>query len=511
MQIQKHAIDLGNDSVGKLVVRLAVPAVIAQLINLLYNLVDRMYVGAIKDIGMEALAGLGVVFPITLIVSAFANLVGLGGAPLAGIFLGEKRRDKANEVFNAGIVMLAFFSVVLTALVLIFCEPLVRLFGAPANVSGYARDYLFVYGAGTVFVMVSLGLNPFITTQGYSLTSMLTVTIGAGLNIALDPLFIFVFGLGVRGAALATILSQAVSAVWVILFFSGKRSLFRFDFRLFRPKSAVMLKILLLGLSPFIMSVTESAIQIVFNNTLKYWSGENSNYTTALTVMLSAIQIISLPLNGLGAGVQPLISYNYGCGNSARVRKTVKLVSGVAFCYSFSVWLVSLFAPQIYGYLFSADKEVLDIIRKNMPFFMAGTVFFFAQMTLQNAFIALNQAKISIFLACLRKIILLIPLSLLLPYRFGAEGVFYSEGIADALAGITTATTFFLMLPRILKKREQLLMSGQNGAAYESAAAGTTDATLTGPSPQDACGQSSSPAPRATGNEENSETQKSDG
>ncbi|HIU59111.1 MAG TPA: polysaccharide biosynthesis C-terminal domain-containing protein, partial [Candidatus Scatosoma pullistercoris] len=239
MQIQKHAIDLGNDSVGKLVVRLAVPAVIAQLINLLYNLVDRMYVGAIKDIGMEALAGLGVVFPITLIVSAFANLVGLGGAPLAGIFLGEKRRDKANEVFNAGIVMLAFFSVVLTALVLIFCEPLVRLFGAPANVSGYARDYLFVYGAGTVFVMVSLGLNPFITTQGYSLTSMLTVTIGAGLNIALDPLFIFVFGLGVRGAALATILSQAVSAVWVILFFSGKRSLFRFDFRLFRPKSAV--------------------------------------------------------------------------------------------------------------------------------------------------------------------------------------------------------------------------------------------------------------------------------
>ena len=282
MQIQKHAIDLGNDSVGKLVVRLAVPAVIAQLINLLYNLVDRMYVGAIKDIGMEALAGLGVVFPITLIVSAFASLVGLGGAPLAGIFLGEKRRDKANGVFNAGVVMLAFFSVVLTALVLIFCEPLVRLFGAPANVSGYARDYLFVYGAGTVFVMASLGLNPFITTQGYSLTSMLTVTIGAGLNIALDPLFIFVFGLGVRGAALATILSQAVSAVWVILFFSGKRSLFRFDFRLFRPKSAVMLKILLLGL-PINLFLT---VSLAYGTSRKSYPGKRLILGAILFTML---------------------------------------------------------------------------------------------------------------------------------------------------------------------------------------------------------------------------------
>lgn len=511
MHIQKHNIDLGQDSVGKLVVRLAVPAVIAQLINLLYNLVDRMYVGAIEDIGMEALAGLGVVFPITLIVSAFANLVGLGGAPLAGIFLGEKRREKANEVFNAGVVMLAFFSVILTALVLIFCDPLVRLFGAPTNVSGYARDYLFVYGAGTVFVMISLGLNPFITTQGYSLTSMLTVTIGAGLNIALDPLFIFVFDLGVRGAALATILSQAVSAVWVVLFFSGKKSFFRFDFRLLRPKVSVVLKILLLGLSPFIMSVTESAIQIVFNNTLKYWSGENSNYTTALTIMLSAIQIICLPLNGLGSGVQPLVSYNYGCGDSARVRKTVKIVSVIAFCCSFSVWLLSLLAPQIYGYLFSADENVMEIIRKNMPFFMAGTIFFFAQMTLQNVFIALNQAKISIFLACLRKIILLIPLSLLLPYRFGAEGVFYSEGIADAIAGITTATTFFVMLPRILKKRERLLQTERDGAMPESAATETADATETGPSPRNISGNSDSPVNQTAKGEEKSETQKSNG
>ena len=454
---QKKALDLGRDSVGKLVAKLAIPAVIAQLINLLYNLVDRMYVGAIEGIGMQALAGLGVVFPIALIVSAFANLVGLGGAPLTGIFLGEGKKKEANAVFNTGAAMLLIFGVLLTAVVLVFCDPLVRAFGCPDDAFVYARDYLFVYGIGTIFVMYSLGLNPFITTQGYSFTSMLTVAIGAMLNIALDPLFIFVFGMGVKGAALATILSQAASAVWVTVFFFRKKSLFRFDFRHFLPKPKTAARILFLGLSPFIMSVTESAIQIVFNNNLKYWSGNNSAYTTALTIMLSAVQIVSMPLNGLGTGVQPLVSYNYGSGNSARIRKTVKIVAVVALCCSTSVWLVSLLAPQIYGYLFSAEPAVMEIIRKNMPFFMAGTVFFFAQMTLQNVFIALNQAKISIFLACLRKVILLIPLCFLLPYAFGAEGVFYSEGIADTVAGIVTATTFFTMLPRILKKREAAL------------------------------------------------------
>lgn len=454
---KKKTLDLGRDSVGKLIIKLAVPAVIAQLINLLYNLVDRMYVGAIEGIGMQALAGLGVVFPITLIVSAFANLVGLGGAPLASIFLGENKRKDANAVFNAGAALLVLFGVLLTAAVLLFCEPLVRLFGAPEDAFIYARDYLFVYGTGTIFVMFSLGLNPFITTQGFSFTSMLTVAIGALLNIALDPLFIFAFGMGVKGAALATILSQAVSAVWVTTFFFRKKSLFRFDFRHFLPKPKTVLRILFLGLSPFIMSVTESAIQIVFNNNLKHWSGGNTDYTAAVTIMLSAIQIVCMPLNGLGTGIQPLVSYNYGSGNSDRIRKTVKIAALAALCCSTTVWAVSLFAPQIYGYLFSAEPPVMELIRKNMPYFMAGTIFFFAQMTLQNVFIALNQAKISIFLACLRKVILLIPLCFLLPYKFGAEGVFYSEGIADTIAGIVTATTFFAMLPKILKKREAAL------------------------------------------------------
>lgn len=456
-QKRKKGIDLGKDPVGGLIVRLAVPAVLAQLINLLYNLVDRMYVGNIAGVGTQALAGLGVVFPVTLIVSAFANLVGMGGAPLASIFLGEQKPEDANKVFNAGVGMLCVFSVLLTAAVLVFCDPLVRLFGAPKDAFLCARSYLFVYGCGSLFVMFSLGLNPFITAQGFSVTSMLTVAIGAVLNIALDPIFIFVLNMGVEGAALATILSQGVSAVWVASFFFRKKSLFRFSLRKTLPSLRTVLKIAALGLSPFIMSVTESAIQIVFNVNLTKWSGDNSDYTAALTIMLSALQIISLPLNGLGTGIQPLISYNYGTGNSARIRAAVKRVALVALCCSGTVWAVSLLAPQVYGYLFNASAPVMELLKKYTPFFMAGTVCFFAQMTLQNVFVALNQAKISIFLACLRKVILLIPLCFALPYAFGVAGIYYSEGIADAVAGIVTASTFFGMLPRILKKRERLL------------------------------------------------------
>ena len=456
-QKRKKGIDLGKDPVGGLIVRLAVPAVLAQLINLLYNLVDRMYVGNIAGVGTQALAGLGVVFPVTLIVSAFANLVGMGGAPLASIFLGEQKPEDANKVFNAGVGMLCVFSVLLTAAVLVFCDPLVRLFGVPKDAFLYARSYLFVYGCGSLFVMFSLGLNPFITAQGFSVTSMLTVAIGAVLNIALDPIFIFVLNMGVEGAALATILSQGVSAAWVASFFFRKKSLFRFSLRKMLPSLRTVLKIAALGLSPFIMSVTESAIQIVFNVNLTKWSGDNSDYTAALTIMLSAVQIISLPLNGLGTGIQPLISYNYGTGNSARIRAAVKRVALVALCCSGTVWAVSLLAPQVYGYLFNASAPVMELLKKYTPFFMAGTVCFFAQMTLQNVFVALNQAKISIFLACLRKVILLIPLCFALPYAFGVAGIYYSEGIADAVAGIVTASTFFGMLPRILKKRERLL------------------------------------------------------
>lgn len=453
---------LGSGRIGRLIVRLAVPAVTAQLINLLYNLVDRMYVGGMPDVGTDALAGLGVVFPITLIVSAFANLVGMGGAPLASIFLGEKKDGEACRVFCTGVTLLVFFGAALTVAVLCCCGGLVTLFGAPESAYPYARDYLFVYGTGTLFVMLSLGLNPFITAQGRSLTSMLTVAIGAALNIALDPLFIYAFGMGVKGAAVATVISQGVSAAWAVAFFFGRRTSFRFVPAYLVPDPKTAARILFLGLSPFIMSVTESAIQIVFNINITQWSGDNSDYTAALTIMLSAVQTVCLPLNGLGSGVQPLVSYNYGAGNSARVKSTVKIITLAALCGSASVWLLSLTAPQVYGYIFSASDAVMELVVRYTPFFMMGTVMFFAQMTLQNVFIALGQAKISIFLACLRKLILLIPLCFALPYAFGVAGVFYSEGIADLTAGIITAATFFFMLPRILKKREARL-AAENG------------------------------------------------
>lgn len=468
------SVDLGKDRIGVLIAKLAVPAVVAQIINLLYNLVDRMYVSAIPgEEGTLAIAGLGVVFPITLIVSAFANLVGLGGAPLASIFLGERKKEEASRVFNAGTVLLVLFGVVLTAAVLIFCEPLVRAFGAPTRAVPYGSSYLFVYGIGSLFVMFSLGLNPFISAQGFSFTAMFTVAIGAVLNIAFDPLFIFVFDMGVEGAALATILSQAVSAVWAVCFFFRRKTEYRFRLSQLRLPWSIVRRIVLLGLSPFIMSVTESAIQIVFNNNLTRWSGDNEDYTAALTIMLSAIQMVCMPLNGLGNGVQPVVSFNYGTGDSARIRKTVKITALIALCGSVSVWLLSLLAPQVYGYMFNASPAVMELVRRYTPYFMMGTVMFFAQMTLQNVFIALNQARISIFLACLRKVILLIPLCFALPYAFGVSGVFYSEGIADIVAGVITAATFFCMLPRILKKREILLAqnppagNGQAGSAAE--------------------------------------------
>ena len=447
--------DLGKDPVGRLVVKLAVPAVVAQLINLLYNLVDRMFVGRIAGVGTYALAGLGVVFPITLIVSAFSSLVGMGGAPLASIKMGEKKPEEAVRVFNTGASLLVMFGILLTVIVLTLGDPLLTLFGAPPESFSYASEYLFVYGIGTIFVMLSLGLNPFITAQGFSVTSMMTVLIGAALNIALDPLFIFWFGMGVRGAALATILSQGVSAVWAAAFFFRKKSQFGFIPKYLLPDPRITGKILLLGLSPFIMMATESAVQIVFNINLNFYSGGNSDYTAALTVMMSAVQMISLPLNGLGFGAQPLISYNYGSGNSARIKQTVKILTVIALIGSTSVWLLSLTAPQIYGMMFGASPSVMELIEKFTPVFMMGTVMFFAQMTLQNVFIALNQARISISLACLRKIVLLIPLCFLLPLALGVDGVYLSEGIADIAAGVTTALTFFIMLPRILKKREK--------------------------------------------------------
>lgn len=449
--------DLGSGSVGKLLAKLALPAVAAQIINMLYNLIDRVYVGRIDVIGTDALAGLGVCFPIILIVSAFSALIGMGGAPLAAIRMGEKRREDAEKIFNNGVILLLIFGIALTVVLLIFSRQLLVMFGSPDSSLPYADAYLRIYAIGTVFVMLALGLNPFISTQGLTFTSMITVAIGAVLNIALDPLFIFAFNMGVRGAALATILSQAVSCVCVVLFFTSKRTSIKLRPSFFKLKPSVFLPMLALGITPFIMQATESAVQIVFNVQLRAYTGGSKDYTAALTIMMSVMQVISLPLNGLGTGAQPLVSYNYGAGNMERVKKTVKYLFLTALTVCLIVWLSCLTVPFIYASIFSASAEVTAIVNTYMPLFMMGSIMFCAQFALQNAFLALGQAKISMFLALLRKVILLIPLTFLLPLFFDVKGIFLAEGVTDLTAGTVTGLAFLLSFKGILHKREVLL------------------------------------------------------
>lgn len=438
-----------------LVFHLTVPAVIAQLITFLYNIVDRMYVARIEPSGMDALAALGIVLPVTLIISAFSNLIGLGGSPRAGIKLGEEKNETANTIFNNSFLLLIIMGILTSALAFALAEPIVRLFGCPESAVSFAVSYLRIYSAGTLFVMLAQGLNPFILTQGYSFYAMCSVLLGAVLNIALDPVFIFTLKMGVSGSALATIISQFFSCVAVLLFFCLKRSIFRFSPKAMRLSGEIVLSILSLGFTPFVMTITECAIQIVFNVNLNRATGGNKDYTAAMTVMQSALQLISLPLNGLGTGMQPFVSYNYGRGNSKRLKEGIKIVTIIAFIFAVTIWSFSLAVPQVYAILFSASPSVTEIVRSNAPLFLMGSVMFFVQMTLQNVNIALGQAKRALILAVMRKVVILIPLCFVLTHFLGYKGVYMSEGIADFVAGVITAIVIFSSFPKIFSEREK--------------------------------------------------------
>lgn len=446
-----------------LVLKLTVPAVVAQLITFLYNIVDRMFVAKIDEVGMDALAALGIVLPITLIIQAFANLVGLGGSPRASIKLGENDKAEAARIFNTAFVLLTSVGIVIGLIAFFSARQIVVLFGCPDSAVGFAESYLRIYSAGTVFVILAQGLNPFITAQGYSVTAMLSVLIGALVNIALDPLFIFVFGMGVNGASLATVVSQFISFVWIIGFFFTKRSMFKLSVTCMKPDAKRIFGILSLGISPFIMTVTECAIQVVFNVNLNFATNGDKDYTAALTVMLSALQLISLPLNGLGYGMQPFVSYNYGRGDAARLKSGVKCVTAVAFAFAAVVWTVSMAFPQLYAYLFSASDTVKEIVVEYTPLFLMGSVMFFVQMTLQNINVALGQARSALILAVLRKVVILIPLCFVLTHYCGYKGVYMSEGIADLVAGLITATVIFVTFPKVFKAREREVRLGKAG------------------------------------------------
>lgn len=436
--------------VTKLIFKLAIPTVLAQLVNLLYNIVDRIYVGRIPEIGSLSLAGLGVTFPIILLISAFAMLAGMGGASRAAVSMGAKNNDTAEKILGNSTMLLLIFSVVLSVVFLLTKDWILMRFGASADTIGYASEYITIYLFGTIFVQLALGLNMFITNQGFTKTSMLTVCIGAVLNIVLDPIFIYVFGMGVKGAALATVISQAVSCLWVLKFLTGKKTILKIKLKNLLPAKEIVFSILSLGVSPFIMQVTECLIQLTFNNgMLKYG---NDLYVALMSILFSLTQLIWMPMNGFSQGAQPVIGYNYGAGKLQRVKKAFKVQFIVNLSFSIAaIGMVELF-PKFFLGLFTNDAELINIGINTTRLFLVGLAVMGAQSACQQTFLALGEAKISVFLACLRKVILLFPLALILPKvgGMGIWGLLLAEPVSDIIAATCTTTMFYFRSKKLL-------------------------------------------------------------
>lgn len=449
--------DLGTGSVGKLLFSLALPAIAAQIINVLYNMVDRAYIGHIPEIGAAALTGVGVTMPVLMAVSAFAALVGMGSAPRAGIMMGRKDDETAEKIVGNSLFSLIVVAVVLTAVILLFARPILMVFGASENTIGYALDYINIYAIGTIFVQITLGMNAFISTQGFAKTSMLTVTIGAIANIILDPILIFGFNMGVKGAALATILSQGISCVWVLYFLSSKKSKLRIKKENIRFDKRIMLPCLALGISPFIMQFTEAVIAVCFNSSLLKYGGDIA--VGAMTILTSIMQFSMLPLQGLTQGAQPIMSYNYGAGNMERVKKTFRLLLVSCVIFSTTLWAICMFAPLIFIKIFASTQELISFTEWAVRIYMATSCIFGIQIACQQSFIAMGNAKSSLFLALLRKVFLLIPLVFVLPLLFENKvmAVFLAEPVADFIAVVTTAVMFsftYRKLGKVVPKAE---------------------------------------------------------
>lgn len=444
----KYEEKLGTEPLLPLIFRMALPSVAAQLVNLLYSIVDRIYIGHIPEIGIDALAGIGVTSSVIILISAFAQIVGSGGAPLAAMALGKGDRERAGKILGNGFSLLIVFAVVTSGIVYIFMDPLLYAVGASDATIGYAVDYLKIYLAGTFFVMCASGLNTFINAQGRPAVAMLSVIIGAFLNIVLDPVFIFVFDMGVSGAALATVISQFFSAVWITSFLFSKRATLRIEKKYMKFEWAALRDIFSLGVSPFVMSCTESIVGFVLNGTLKAFG---DIYVSALTVMQSSMQIVGVPLSGFTQGFSPVISYNYGKNDAKRVKGGFKIALIFMFSFNFVLIMLMILFPSAVARLFTSDASLISVVSEYMPIFLAGMTVFGLQRACQTMFIALGQAKISLFIALLRKVILLVPLALILPRFMGVVGVYAGEAIADATAAICCTLIFVVKFPKILK------------------------------------------------------------
>lgn len=440
---------LGTDPMLRLIFRMALPAVAAQFVNLLYAIVDRVYIGHIPGIGTDALAGVGVTMSIVILISSFSAIVGAGGAPLAAIALGQGNRERAGKILGNGFVLLLLFTVVTSSLAYLFMEPVLLLTGASEHTLGYAEDYLSVYLLGTLFVEFSVGLNAFINTQGRPGIAMTSVLIGAAMNIVLDPVFIFGLDMGVKGAALATILSQACSAGWVLRFLFSRQASLPLERRYMKLDKGIVLSMLALGVSPFIMASTESLVGFVLNGSLKHFG---DIHVSALAILQSAMQFASVPLVGFAQGFVPVASYNYGHGYKDRVRSCFRISLITMFSFNFVLMLLMICFPSVVASAFTDDEVLIGTVRCVMPVFLAGMTIFGLQRACQNMFVALGQARISIFIALLRKVILLIPLALLLPRFWGVNGIYAAEAISDATAAVCCTLLFAWKFPKILSR-----------------------------------------------------------
>lgn len=444
--------DMGSGSIPKLLAQLAIPAVVAQVINLLYNIVDRIYIGHIPEIGASALTGVGLFLPILMLLNAFAMMVGTGGAPLTAIAMGRKDNEQAEKIIGNSFTLLLIFSVILTIGFYVSAPTLLRLFGASDVTLPYAVEYSRIYILGSVFVLIVMGMNSFITTQGFAQISMLTTVIGAIINIILDPIFIFSLKMGVSGAALATILSQAISAVWILLFLTGKKSTLRLRKKNMKLDPKVFGPCLGLGIATFVMVATESLLSISFNSSLSRYGGDLA--VGAMTILTSVTQLVTMPMQGICQGGQPIISYNYGAGNKDRVKKAFYLEFGICAGYATFFWVICMFAPQIFAQIFTTNTALVEYTAWAMRIYLAGIFAMGFQNSCQQSFMALGQAKISLLLACLRKIILLIPLIFILPMFFQDKvfAVFLAEPVSDILAAAITTIAFFSQFNKILNK-----------------------------------------------------------
>ena len=447
---------LAKEPVGKLLLKLALPTVTAQIINMLYNIIDRIYIGHIPENGALALTGVGVCMPLIMIVSAFAALVGNGGAPRASIFMGQGDKQAAEKTLGNCFTVQLIISAVLTAVLLMWNREFLLAFGASENTVEYGVAYMNIYALGTIFVQLTLGMNAFITAQGFAKTGMLSVMIGAAANIILDPIFIFVFGMGVRGAALATILSQALSCTWVLAFLFGKKTFLKIKASTLKLTRSIIMPSLALGLSTFIMQSSESVISVCFNSSLLKYGGDIA--VGAMTILTSVMQFAMLPLQGLGQGAQPIISYNYGAKLTGRVRSAYKLLLALSLSYASLLWLGVMLAPQAFAAMFTSDPALIDFTKHALRIYMACMFLFGIQMACQMTFTAIGNAKASILVAVMRKFILLLPLIYLVPKFMPSDpttAVYLAEPIADFFAVSFTAVLFFFQFKKALRALEE--------------------------------------------------------